>query len=44
MTPPQDLAEQSLGAELRSSALLLSLLLVAVAIGVGLGTLVGLVP
>jgi hypothetical protein len=41
MTPPTP-AEQSLTAELRSSALLLGLLLVVVLAGVGLGLLTGL--
>jgi hypothetical protein len=42
MTPPTP-AEQSLSAELRSSALLLGLLLVVVVTGIGLGLLSGLV-
>ena len=43
MTPPTPPAEPSLGAELRSSALLLGLLLLVVLAGVGLSLLVGLV-
>jgi predicted tellurium resistance membrane protein TerC len=41
MTPPPP-TEQSLAAELRSSALLLGLLLAVVLAGVGLGLLTGL--
>jgi hypothetical protein len=39
MTSPHRAGEQSLGAELRSSALLLALLVVVIAAGVGLGVL-----
>jgi hypothetical protein len=42
MTSPHHGTEQPLGAEVRSSALLLGMLLAVILIGIGIGALVGL--